>query len=375
VFRADAARVAGGFDPATAGAQDHDLYLKLTEQVDPHAIVRVPGPLYSWRAARGSTAWAASEKPTSTQAQRTAVRAHCKRIGLDATVGSLPGAPYTRVAPRLPSPTPRVSVLLPTRDRADLLPRSAAAALDAAYSNLELLILDNGSQAPDALAAIAALAEDARVRVLRLDYPFDFARLMNDGAAAATGEVLVLLNDDVEARDRTWLPALVAQAALPSVGAAGALLLYPDGRIQHAGITLGVGGAAGHRFKGARGDAPGPFHRLRIAHEVSAVTGACLATRKAVWEELGGLDRAFAVAFNDVDYCLRAQALGLSIVFTPEAVLIHHESASRGQADGETLERRSERAQFQERWADLIADDPHYNPLLTRAREDGGLDL
>ncbi|MBY0335259.1 MAG: glycosyltransferase family 2 protein [Acetobacteraceae bacterium] len=279
----------------------------------------------------------------------------------------------------LPDPAPLVSVIIPTRDRGELLGPCLEGLLRRTdHPALEILVADNGTEQPLALAVLHRAAQDPRVRVLRMDGPFNFSRLNNHAAAAARGDILLLLNNDTEVLHPDWLTEMAAQASRPGIGAVGAKLLYPDGTVQHAGVLLGTGwpgGVAGHLYPGAGQDDPGPWDQLRVVRSVSAVTAACLAVRRELFLGVGGFDEeALAVAFNDVDLCLKLQARGLRNLWTPHAVLLHKESASRG--DDMTGERRDrfwrEVAVMRERWGDVLDDDPYWNPnlsLATGARE------
>jgi GT2 family glycosyltransferase len=236
------------------------------------------------------------------------------------------------------------------------------------YPNLELVLVDHESTEPRARAVIDALAADPAHTVVTFSGPFNFAAMVNRAAGAATGEVLVMLNNDTEAISPGWLAEMVGHLSRPEVGVVGALLLFSDGTIQHAGVHPGVGRLMGHGHKHRRGDDPGYFGRLSVAHEVAAVTGACLGVTRAVWDRLGGLDEEhLAVAYNDIDLCLRAREAGLRVVFTPHAVLHHHESVSRGFDDDPARNERlaGEVAVMRERWGDQLTVDPAYSPNLT----------
>ncbi|WP_244539421.1 glycosyltransferase family 2 protein [Methylobacterium sp. 174MFSha1.1] len=268
----------------------------------------------------------------------------------------------------LPDPAPLVSVVVPTRDRPDLLRVAVRGVLhDTAYPALELVIVDNGSTDPVVAALYAEWESDPRVRRLDRPGPFNFSRLVNDGAAASRGEVLVLLNNDVEVLHPDWLSAMVRQALRPEVGAVGAKLLFGNGRIQHAGVVVGLGGRAGHILRNRPADTPGHLGRLTVAHEVAGVTAACLAVARRKFEAVGGLDaEAFPVDFNDIDLCLRLAAAGWRSVWTPRAVLAHHESVSRGPSVGPARARfEAEGDRFAARWRGVIRDDPYYHPAFS----------
>ncbi len=359
----------GGLREGFGGSQDYDLVLRVVDAVGAEAVRHLPFPLYRWRRDRRSMS--ESDPARSASAGRRAVEEHLARTGLSGTVEAHGVAPtWHRVRYALPKPLPRVSVLVPTRDRAELLAQCAKGVLERTdYPDLELVIVDNGSVEPQTAELFARLAADPRVKVLRDDRPFNFSALNNAAARAATGEVLVLMNNDVEALEPDWLTEMVAQVVRPEVGAVGAKLFYPDGRIQHAGVLLGVRTGIGDHFHiGAPGDALGYMGRAMVPQEVSAVTGACLAIRKSVYEALGGLDEEnLTVAFNDVDLCLRVWEAGLKVIWTPYARLLHHESASRGSdQDADKIDRaRREVAWMQTRWRTAIDGERHYNPNFT----------
>ncbi len=264
-----------------------------------------------------------------------------------------------------------VSILIPFRDEPRLLRTcvDSIAATTAMHASVELVLIDNGSSDPETLTLVEELADQPDVRLLVDARPFNWAALNNAGAQAARGEVLLFLNNDIEARRPGWLSALCAQALRPDVAAAGGRLLYPDGRLQHCGLVVGLTGAAGHVLGGLGGDEPGYLHMATAARECAAVTGACLATRRPVFDLLGGFDESLGVDLNDVDYCLRAALQGLRTVYEPAAELIHHESPSRGTAGGV-----GDIVKFVDRWKGYISEgDRYFNPHLTRADPSCGL--
>ncbi|MBP1180330.1 glycosyltransferase family 2 protein [Methylobacterium sp. PvR107] len=268
----------------------------------------------------------------------------------------------------LPDPAPKVSVVIPSRDGLDLITQVCRGVLhETAYPSLELIIVDNGSTDPAVLAHYETLRADPRVRIRIDPQPFNFAAMVNAGVAEASGAVIVLLNNDVAVLEPGWLEAMVRQACRPEVGAVGAKLLYGDGSLQHAGVVVGLGGRAGHILRRRPGDTPGHLGRMRVAHEVSAVTAACLAVAREKYLAVGGFDaEAFAVDFNDVDFCLRLGAAGWKTVWTPDATLAHLESVSRGPSVGAKRARfEEEAARFSERWRAVIRHDPFYHPALS----------
>ncbi|KAB7785357.1 glycosyltransferase family 2 protein [Methylorubrum populi] len=368
VVRTDALRRLGGLRPGFEGSQDHDLLLRLTEGLDASRVRHIPKVLYHWRAAAGSGTFSDRALARAEEARLRALTEIAARKGARAERGA---EGFNRLVRPLPAPPPLVSVVIPTRDRAELL----GVVLDGLFARtdypaLEVIVVDNGSTEPATRDLFARYAGDPRLRVLPAPGPFNFSELSNRGAAAARGTILLFLNNDIEVLEPGWLTELVAIASDPEIGAVGAKLLYPDGTIQHGGIVLGIGGIAGHSHLGLPGSAPGYFARMVLSQEVSAVTGACLAMRAAVFSEVGGFDAAhLAVAFNDVDLCLKIRAAGYRIVWTPHARLVHHESKSRGAED--TPEKRArfeaESRVMRERWEPVLRADPYYNPNLSRA--------
>lgn len=268
----------------------------------------------------------------------------------------------------LPEPAPLVSIVIPSRDRLDLITRVCRGVLhETAYPAIELVLVDNGSTDPAVRAHYETLRADPRVTILSDPAPFNFSRLVNAGVAASRGAVVVLLNNDIAVLEPGWLEAMVRQALRPEVGAVGAKLLYGDGRLQHAGVVVGLGTRAGHILRRRPGDSPGHLDRLRVAHEVSAVTAACLAVTREKYDSVGGFDgEAFPVDFNDVDFCLRLGACGYRTMWTPAARLAHLESVSRGPAIGAARARfEAEGDRFAARWRDVIRHDPFYHPCLS----------
>jgi len=265
-------------------------------------------------------------------------------------------------------PPPRVSMIIPTRDRGRLLEACLTSLRDRTrYPDVEVVIVDHETTERRARKLIDGLADDPDAVVVPFTGPFNFAAMCNRGVASSSGQVVVLLNNDTEVVADDWLDEFVGQLARPEVGVVGALLLFGDGTIQHAGVHPRVGGLMGHGHKHRPGDNPGYHRRLTVAHEVAAVTGACLGTTRVLWDRLGGLDEGhLAVAYNDIDLCLRAREAGLRVVLAPYAVLHHHESVSRGYDDDPVRRARlaDEVATMEERWGDLLRADPAHSPNL-----------
>lgn len=280
-------------------------------------------------------------------------------------------------APPLVRIQARVSVIVPTRDRPDLLGPCLQMVLDEAdHSDLELIVVDNGTRDARALQLIEARRGDPRMRILRIDGPFNYSALNNAAVREATGEIVALLNNDVSARDPSWLSHLAARAAEPAVGAVGPLLFYADHTVQHAGVALGIGGVAGHPWKGAGEVEADRLLHLSFPQQRSALTAACLVMRRAVFLTAGGFDEdRFPVTLNDVDLCLKIRAAGLKLVMDPRIRMVHYESKSRP-ADREASQRKrviAEQASFRAAWPLPADGDPFYSPALTRADESGAL--
>lgn len=273
----------------------------------------------------------------------------------------------------LPRPLPKVSIIVATRDRVELLRTCAEGVLhETDYPEIELIIADNDSREAETLEYMDEVSSDPRVRVVRWPHPFNYSAINNFAAGSATGEYLCLLNNDIEVIEPQWLTELVREAAQPGVGAVGARLLYPDRSIQHAGVAIGIGNAAGHAHRGLVEGEPGYYAQALIARGASAVTGACLLVAKRHFDAVGGLDEdELAVAYNDVDFCLKLRQRGLDSIYTPAATLIHHESKSRGlDFAPEHLQRyMRELAVFQKRWSTDVIIDPWHHPRLDRNNE------
>jgi O-antigen biosynthesis protein len=375
-YRNDLIREVGGLRDAYAGAQDYDLVLRVIEKIQPDQIVHVPFILYHWRAHAGSTATAdLNIKPYAMLAGERALNDHFKRLGVKAKAQFV-GHGY-RVRHRLPQPAPMISIIIPTRNKVDLVRMCVESIREkSTYKNYEILLMDNGSDDPEALAYFAEQARTDNFRVIRDDSPFSYSAINNLGASQARGEVLCFLNNDIEVIAHDWMEELVSQACRPGIGAVGAKLLYPNTTIQHAGVVLGIGGWAGHAHKGFSLYAHGYVGRASLASNFSAVTGACMAVQKKHFDQVGGFDDVnLKVACNDVDLCLKFIEAGLRNLFTPHALLFHHESATRGYED--TPEKK---ARFQKevdhmwkRWPQLMGNDPAYSPYLSLDHEDFGL--
>ncbi len=362
----------GGFRLGYEGSQDYDLLFRLTERLDAAQIGNVPHILYHWRAIAGSTARSTSQKSYAEEAGVRAVQDHLDRTGRGASAG-VGRAPTTYHVTKALIDTPFVSIVIPTRDQVALLRTAVDSVLerttDARY---EILIVDNQSSDPETLGYLEHVDRHPSVRVIPYNAPFNYSALNNHAVAIAEGDYVCLLNNDTEVITPEWLTEMLVHGVRPEIGAVGAKLRYGDGSIQHGGVILGMGGVAGHGHKFELPDSFGYFCRLECVHDVGAVTGACLLTRRTVWDEVGGLDEAgLAVAFNDIDYCLKAADAGYRVVYTPWAELYHYESKSRGAEDTLAKQKRfqGETYTMLERWGDRLLTDPSFNPNLSLDHE------
>lgn len=376
VYRRSLVEAVGGFRSGFEGAQDYDLVLRLTEKTS--HIHHIPQVLYHWRAAEGSTSQSASNKAYAYHAARRALQEAIARRGARGSVTEVqkfPGHFYLRWEMKRQD---RVSVIIPTRDRADLLDACLRSIVEqSSYQRFEIVVVNNRSVEPATFAIFEKWRqrEPERFRVEDCDIDFNYPLLNNFGVRKARGELLLFLNNDIEVQTKAWLEEMAGQAQRDEIAAVGALLLYPNGTIQHAGVTLGIGDWAGHAFKGFPAKFPGPAGRLLGPSNFLAVTGACMMMRREVFDRLGGFDEQLAVACNDVELCIRAYRAGFKNILLPGVVLIHHESASRGY---ETSPEQQERFQkevlyVRKKHPDLFDRDPFYNVNLTRRTEDFAL--
>lgn len=378
VFSRKLLNAAGAYeDPNFDGAQDHDLILRLTEKAT--KIHHIKKCLYVWRAAAGSTAQTMDAKPYAVAAGERAINAHLQRVGLQGEARAIPGAPGAFQLHYKLTGHPRITVMIPNKDHTDDLDRCLTSLYqNAGYDNFEVLVIENNSADPETERYYAQIPQKfANCRVVRYQGGFNFSAINNFGAQFANGEHLLLLNNDIEITSKDFLRELLSYSQRPDVGAVGAKLIYPDNEIQHAGVIMGINGSAGHSHKGHPADAVGDMYRLVTTQDFMAVTGACLMTKTALYREMGGLDEEkFAVAYNDVDYCLKLWKKGLLNVYTPLAQAIHYESRSRGLDTLSENAKRYERekANFYEKYQPYIDNyDPYYNPHFTNKVENFGL--
>lgn len=365
-YKRSAVEQAGGFREGFEGSQDYDLALRVIAATKA-PIVHIPYILYHWRIFEGAGTMSSINLRKATAAARQALIDYFSSRGITVTVKDVMGSFHRIVRPDSQR-WPKISVIVPTRDYLDVL-RVTIDGLEhhTDYPNLEIIIADNESVQPETLTYLSAVHERG-IRVVKCRGKFNYSDINNKATALSTGELVLLLNNDVSMIDAGWLKQMVGYFSDPEVGIVGPKLLYPDGTLQHAGVVLGIGGVAGHRYAKASGNETGTFCRLALAQDVSAVTGACLLIRRELFDKVGGLDADnLAVAFNDIDLCMQARAAGYRIIWTPFAVLTHHESKSRGlDVGGEKQERFRLESRFMRRkWGNRLLSDPFYNPNLS----------
>lgn len=360
----------GGERAEFDGSQDHDLFLRLSEQETP---VHIPKVLYYWRLSANSTSGGTDAKPYVRQAAIEAVTQQLRRQQVEGTVtdGLFPSTYKVNYAVQ---GNPLVSILIPNKDHTrDLEKCISSVCTKTEYTNYEILIIDNNSTEPETQEYYKTLPRRwPACRVVHYGDVFNYSAVNNMGRRFARGEYLLLLNNDVEIINETWLTEMLGLAQQPQVGAVGAMLYYPDDTIQHAGVIVGLGGYAAHSHKYARRGGSGYMFRLSTVQDLSAVTGACMLIKASVFDELDGLDESFSVAFNDVDFCLRVRRAGYHVLWTPYAQLYHYESKSRGSDEHGPAKERfdGEKALLCARYGDALLHDEFYNRNLTQDRED-----
>lgn len=375
VYHHDLLKKIGGFRLGVEGSQDQDLLLRCLPHVQADQIVHIPRVLYHWRMVEGSTALASGEKSYTTDAGIKSLRDYfaSQEIGVEVEAGRVPNT--YRVRYPIPEPAPLVSLLIPTRDRRSLTETAVRSIIEkSTYTNYEILILDNGSVEAETLEFFSQIQqEDHRVKVLAYDYPFNYSAINNFGARHAKGDIIGLVNNDIEVINPEWLTEMVSHCIRPEIGCVGAKLYYSNDTLQHGGVILGIGGVANHSHKNFSRSHPGYFARLICIQNYSAVTAACLLIRKEIFDAVEGLDEEnLAVAFNDVDFCLKVREAGYRNLWTPYAELYHYESISRGAEDSpEKIARFTGEVNFmQSKWGKQLEIDPFYSRNLTQERED-----
>lgn len=365
----------GYFRSEYDGSQDYDLILRLTEKAK--KVFHIRKILYYWRAHKNSVAQDVGAKPYTVTAAKKALAAHLERCGLKGEVldSSVPTTYHIKYEI---DGNPLISVIIPNKDHTDDLEVCLKSLYEkSSYKNFEVIIVENNSTEKETFEYYEAIAQKhGNVKIVKWEGNFNYSAINNFGVNYAKGEFILLLNNDVEIINGSCLEEMLMFAQRKDVGAVGAKLYYSDDTVQHAGVILGLGGTAGHAHKHFGRSHPGYMARASIAQNLSACTAACLMMRRDVFDEVGGLDESFEVAFNDVDLCMKIRKKGYLVVFTPYAELYHYESKSRGNdSTPEKLERfRGEIDRFKEKWQKQLDDgDPYYNPNLTLTRDDFSL--
>lgn len=366
------------FNTKFDGSQDHDMILRLTDRAG--HVVHVPKLLYYWRWHPGSVASGIEAKPYAIESARGAVADHLRKHGFSHfTITS------TRAFETIFKITyeiigePKISIIIPNKDHVEDLRRCISSIIEkSTYDNYEIVVVENNSETKEIFSYYEELGNNPSIRVVTYEGEFNYSAINNLGAAHAAGDYVLLLNNDTQVITVNWMEELLMYAQRSDVGAVGGKLYYGDKTIQHAGIVIGLGAhrTAGHTHYRQKRENLGYMGRLCYAQDVSAVTGACLLVKKALYREAGGLDEGFAVSLNDVDFCLKLRKLGYLNVFTPFAELYHYESISRGlDTDGAKAARYNEEsARFREKWKELLeAGDPYYNPNFTLDKSDYSL--
>ncbi|MCH2614373.1 MAG: glycosyltransferase, partial [Opitutales bacterium] len=366
IYRRSALQEIGGFRVGFEGAQDWDLVLRLSTRIPPDRIRHIPEVLYHWRSISGSTARDIDEKSYAHKAARKALEDYFKNRNIDASLEAVDRF-YWR--PVYKHSSPRVAIIVPTRDRVDLL-KTCIESIQSktSYPPFRIVVADNESTDPETLRFLESVKRSG-VETIRIPGDFNFSRINNSAISAVNEEIICLLNNDTRVINESWLDELVMQAVRPSIGPVGAKLLFPHDHVQHAGIVLGIGGIGSEAFKYIHKSDDGYIHRAFLIGNYSAVTGACMAMRKSVWREVGGfVEQNTPNSYSDVDFCLRCSENGYRSVFTPFAQLVHEQSASRGPDNSPAFDTAV--SNMKQRWGDKIARDPYYNPNLSLERED-----
>ena len=377
-----------GFNLGVEGSQDYDLLLRAIKACKEQGIIHIPYVLYHWRIAEGSTAMAAGEKSYTDDAGLKALEYNFKDYaGVTVEAGLLDNTYKVNwPIPSEPKKQPFVSIIIPTKNGLELVQQCIDSLYALTnYQNFEVLLVDNQSDDAESIAYFEQLATANKVRLLNYNQSFNYSAINNYAVKQAKGDVIVLMNNDIEILSADWLSEMVSHCLRDDIGCVGAKLYYPTkstepfnkkskaGTIQHAGVITGIGGVAGHAHKYFPAFHPGYFKRLKITQNYSAVTAACLAVRKSVFEQVNGLNETdLTIAFNDVDFCLKVQQQGFRNLWTPYVEMIHHESVSRGAEDSpEKVARFNKEVNYmKDSWGEQLAQDPCYNRWLTLDKED-----
>ena len=373
VYKTEIINKIGGFRISFEGSQDYDLALRFIEQISHEEIFHIPRVLYHWRIHKESTALGADKKPYALTSAQKAISEHLQRMEIDSKVEILPSQMY-RVKYILPDSNPLVSIIIPTRNNYKLLKNCIKSIVGKThYNKYEIIIVDNNSDEEQSLNFLNKIGNEPNINVLEDKREFNFSAINNRAVEYAKGEFICFLNDDTEVISAEWLTEMLSIAVQKGVGAVGAKLWYPNNTLQHGGVILGIGGIGSHAHKHLPKGSVGYFNRAKLIQEFSAVTAACMIVSKRLFSQVGGFDEEnLAVAFNDVDLCLKLRELNYRIVWTPFAELYHHESISRGEDVFEATNKRfiKENQFMEKKWQKWIENDPAYSPNLTLSAED-----
>lgn len=356
------------------GAQDFDLVLRATERAK--QIVHIPKILYHWREHPGSTSSNIDSKDYVKFSTQRAVASALERRGINGRVLNGPFFGSARIIYQI-TEKPLISIIVPTKDQLDILETCIKSIVNrSTYPNYEIIIVDTGSEEDSTIRYLGEIALDERISVIKWDKAFNYSSVNNFASKSAKGEYLLFLNNDTEVQTADWIESMLELCQLDNVGAVGVKLLYPDSTIQHGGVILGIGGIAGHSHKHFPSSSSGYFGRLSVPTNLSAVTAACMMVRTSCFIEVGGFDEGYALAFNDVDLCLKIRERGYFIVWTPYSKLTHYESKTRGYEDTPQKQARFKKEidRFKDKWGQTLeSGDPYYNINLTLYREDFSL--
>ena len=363
----------GGQDPAYDGAQDYDFIFRCTEEAE--KIVHIAKILYHWRVHQASTADNPTSKMYAFDAGKRAIEAHLQRIGAKAEVSHTKDLGFYRVKYQVQG-NPKVSIVIPNKDEKETLKKCLESIWQkTTYSNYEIILVENNSTTREIRDYYQELDGKNGVRVVYWDKEFNYSAINNFGISYAKGDYILCLNNDITVISPEWMEELLANCQRPEVGIVGARLYYPDNTIQHAGIVLGMGGCAGSLFVGLARSRGGYLHKAALQQDLSAVTAACFMVKKEAFEKVGGFEEKLAVAFNDVDFCLKVRHAGYLVVYDPYAELYHHESKTRGYENTEAKKRRfqDEIEYMRCHWMPDILRDPYYNENLSLKASDYSL--
>ena len=357
---------AGGQNSEYDGAQDYDFIFRCAEKAG--MIVHIPKVLYHWRIHQASTADNPLGKDYALEAGKNAIEAHLKRCGQPAQVMMMKDRGFYRVKYQVQG-EPLVSIIIPNKDESETLKRCLDSIKNfTTYKNYEIIIVENNSTDEKTFEYYRSIDGKDGIRVIRWKQGFNYSAINNFGAAAAKGQYLLLLNNDITVITPDWIEELLGHCQRKEVGIVGARLYFPDDTIQHAGIVIGIGGSAGSLFVGMKRERTGYMHKAILQQDLSAVTAACMMVKREAFDKINGLDENMSVAFNDVDFCLRVREAGYLVVYNPHVEMYHFESKTRGYEDTEEKKQRfdREREYLCTRWEKLLTDgDPYYNKNLS----------